>query len=60
MAFPISNGGVGLISTEAIVPATYLGKWALMAPIIASKFLLDYRLFLLEAIGVNNLRPLLF
>jgi hypothetical protein len=33
---------------------TYLGSWALINPIITSKFLLDSYLFLLGVIGVTN------
>jgi hypothetical protein len=47
----ISHGGVGLISTKVIMLVAYLGSWALVAPIIATKFFLNYRLFLLEMIG---------
>ncbi len=45
VAFPISNGAVGLISTKVIAPTTYLRKWALMAPIITSRFSLDSHIF---------------
>ncbi len=58
--FPISSGGVRLISLEVITLAIYLGSWALIALVIAFKFLLDFRLFLLEAIGASSLGPLLF
>jgi hypothetical protein len=51
---------VSLISSEVIVPIAYLGSWTLVALVIASKFLLDSHLFLLEAIGASNLGPLLF
>ncbi len=60
MTFPISSGGVRLISSKVIVLVTYLESWALVALVITSKFLLDFCLFLLEAIGVNSLGPLLF
>ncbi len=60
MTFPISSGGVRLISLEVIVLVTYLGSWGLVALVITSKFLLDFCLFLLEAIGVSRLGPLLF
>jgi hypothetical protein len=33
----------------------YLGSWALVAPITTFKFLLDFRLFLLEAITTSSL-----
>ncbi len=38
----------------------YLGSWALIAPIIAAKFLLNYHTFLLEMIGANDFGPFLF
>jgi hypothetical protein len=60
VALSISSGGVALISLKVIVPTTYLRSWALVTPIITSKFLLDFCLFLLKVIGVNNLRPLPF
>jgi len=60
VALPISSGGVALISSKVIDPTAYLRSWALVTPIIASKFLLDFCLFLLKVIGVSNLRPLLF
>jgi hypothetical protein len=34
---------------------TYLGSWALVAPIIAFKFLMDFCMFLLEAITTSSL-----
>ncbi len=60
VALPISNGGVVLISLKVIAPITYLRSWALVAPIICSKFLLDFCLFLLKVIGVSNLGPFSF
>jgi hypothetical protein len=60
VALPISSGSITLISSKVIDPTTYLRSWALVTPIIASKFLLDFCLFLLKVIGVSNLRPLLF
>ncbi len=56
----ISYGVISLISSKVITLATYLGGWALIALVIASKFLLDFRMFLLEAISASNLGPLLF
>jgi hypothetical protein len=35
----------------------YLGSWALVAPIIAIKFLLNHHPFLLEAIDANDFSP---
>lgn len=60
VAFPISSGGIWLISLKVIVQATYLGSWAWVAHVIAFKFLLDFCTFLLEMIVVNNLGALLF
>jgi hypothetical protein len=60
VVFPISNGGIGLISMKVITPVAYLGSWALIAFIIASRFLLDFHPFFLEAIGVSNSKPLVF
>lgn len=57
VVLPISNGGIGLISSKVIIPTTYMGSWALIAPIVTSKFLLDFRLFLLKVKGVSNLGP---
>jgi hypothetical protein len=36
---PIFSGGVGLISLKVIAPIACLKSWALVAPIIVSKFL---------------------
>jgi len=52
--------GVWLISLEVIALTTYLGNWALKAPIATSKFLLDFHLLLLKTIGASSLRPLPF
>jgi hypothetical protein len=60
VALPISSGGVTLISSKVIVPTAYLRNWALVTPIIVSKFLLDFCMFLLKVISVSNLRPLPF
>jgi hypothetical protein len=60
VVLPISSGGVGLISLEVIVQVSYLGSWALITLVIISIFFLDSRPFLLEAIGVINLKPLPF
>lgn len=57
---PISFGNVGLISFEIIMLTTYLGSWALIALIITLRFLVNFRLFLLEAIRVGNSSSLLF
>jgi hypothetical protein len=54
VAFPISNGGIGLISSYVIALATYLRNWALVAHVIASRFLLDSCPFLLGAISASN------
>ncbi len=60
VAIPNYNGDIGLISLEVIALATFLGHQALVAPIIASRFLLDSCPLLLKAIGASNLRPFPF
>jgi len=60
VAFPISSEGIKLIFSKVNVLATYLESWALVALVIVFRFLLNFHPFLLEMIGVNNLRPLLF
>jgi hypothetical protein len=57
---PIFCGGINFISTKFIALVSYLGNWALVAPIITIKFLVDHCPFLLEAIGVNNFSPFPF
>ncbi len=57
VALLISSGGVWLIYLEVIALTTYLGNWALKAPITAFGFLLDFHMLLLEAIGASSLRP---
>ncbi len=57
MALPISSGGIRLISFEFTVLLVDLGNWALIAHVIAFRFLLDSHPFLLEVIGVNNSFP---
>ncbi len=49
-----------LISSNVITSVTYLKSWALVTPIIASRFLLDLYSFLLKVIGVSSLRPFPF
>lgn len=60
MALTIFIGGIGLISLNVIALATYLKSWALVTSVIASRFLLDFHLFLLKAIGANSLGSLPF
>ncbi len=60
MALPIFSEGVRLISSKVIALVGYLGNGVLVALVIAFRFLLDFRLFLLEAISANYLGPLLF
>ncbi len=43
-----------------IASIVYVGNWALVAPIIVFRFLLNLRPFLLEAIGVTGLSLLPF
>ncbi len=60
VAFPIFSGDARLISLKVITLISYLGKWVLVAFVIASRFLLDICLFLLEVISANYLGPLPF
>jgi hypothetical protein len=60
VVLPISNEGIRLISFEFIVLTIDLRSWALIALVIASRFLLDSHPFLLEAIGVKNSKPFPF
>jgi hypothetical protein len=54
VALTIFNGGIRLTSSNVIALTTYLGSWALITSVIASKFLLDFCPFLLKAIGANS------
>jgi hypothetical protein len=49
-SFPITFGGVKLISTSTITPTTYLKSWALVVLIIIARFMIDQCPFLLEAL----------
>jgi hypothetical protein len=60
VVFPISSGGIRLISLEVIALATYLRSWALIAHVIASRFLLDSCPFLLGVISASSSGSLLF
>jgi hypothetical protein len=60
VSFPISCGGISLISIVLIASMAYLGSWAFVTPIISAKFLSNHCLFLLKAIGVNSFGPLAF
>jgi hypothetical protein len=57
---PIFSEGIRLIFSKVIILVTCLGSWTLLALVIAFRFLLNFRPFLLEMIGVNNLGPLPF
>jgi hypothetical protein len=46
VAFPISSGGIGLISLKVIAIIAYLRSWALITHVKASKFLLNSCSFL--------------
>ncbi len=50
-SFPITFSGIGLISTSTIAPTAYLRSWALVALIIATRFMVDQYPFLLEALN---------
>jgi len=53
VAFPIFSWGVRLIFSKVIALVAYLWHWALVAPVIASRFFVG-------AIGASNSRPLPF
>jgi hypothetical protein len=45
---------IKLIPIAAIAPIAYLGNWALIASIIITRFMVDQRPFLLEALARIN------
>jgi hypothetical protein len=47
-SLPITFDGIGFISTLTITPTTYLGSWAFVISIIAIRFMVDQRPFLLK------------
>lgn len=51
VCFFISNGGLSIIFVKGIVLVAYLRSWALVAFVIASRFMLDFHLLLLESIN---------
>jgi hypothetical protein len=50
-SLPITFGGVGLISRSTIALTTYLGYWAIVALVIATRFMVDQHPFFLEALN---------
>jgi hypothetical protein len=46
--FPMTFGGIELILTSTITPTTYLRNWAVVAPVIAIRFMVNQCPFLLE------------
>jgi hypothetical protein len=60
MVISIYSGSIRLIFLEVIVIVAYSGNWALVAMVIIPRFLLDFHLFLLEPIGMNNSCPSFF
>jgi hypothetical protein len=46
----ITFDGIGFMLTATIAPSTYLGNWALVTSIIATRFMVDQCHFLLEAL----------
>jgi hypothetical protein len=48
--FPITFGGIGLIPMATITSSTYLRSWALVASIVAIRFMVDQHPFLFEAL----------
>jgi hypothetical protein len=51
VCFFIFNGGLSFIFVKGIVLVAYSGSWALVAFFIASRFMLDFHLLLLESIN---------
>jgi len=58
--FPITFGGIELISTSTIAPTTYLRNWALIALVIVVRFMVDRHPFLVEASTQINNNTFLF
>jgi len=57
-SLPITFNGIMLISTSIIAPTTYLGNCALVTLVIATRFMVEQRPFLLEALArINNTFP---
>ncbi len=56
----IFSGGLRLISSEVIAPIPFLKSWTLITFIMTFRFLLNFCMFLLEAIGVRSSMPLPF
>jgi hypothetical protein len=56
---PIAFSGIELIPITTITPTTYLGSWAFVILIIATRFMNDQCPFLLEALAKidNNTFP---
>jgi hypothetical protein len=50
-SFPITFNGIGFIPIATITPTTYLRKWAFVASIIAVRFMVDHRPFLIETLA---------
>jgi hypothetical protein len=54
-SFSITFGGISLLSTSTIAPTTYLGNWAFITSIIATKFMVDQCPFIFETlVQVDN------
>jgi hypothetical protein len=53
-SFPITFGGIGLISTVTIAPTTCLRNWVFVALIIAARFMVEQHPFLFEALAIIN------
>jgi hypothetical protein len=58
-SLPITFSGFGLILTSTISPIAYLGSWALVTLVIATKFMVDQHPFFLETLArvYNNTFP---
>lgn len=50
MRLPISRGGFGLTSTAELAPLAFLGAWAQSCPLLADRFLVELRPFLLSSL----------
>ncbi len=49
-SFPITFGGIGLISTSTSAPTTYLGSWAFVVSVKVTRFMVDQCPFLLARV----------
>jgi hypothetical protein len=59
-SLPITFDGIGLILTSTIAPIAYLGSWALIVSVIASRFMVDQRSFFFETLAQVDNNTFLF